>query len=107
VKYYYCDEYENVDGYKREKKKAGRKPLSENLPRVEKLIDIPDDQKTCDCGASLKRIGEDKSERLIIEEPKIYVEVTVRPKYTCSECKGKCHANGDSDKKTEAIIQKI
>jgi transposase len=74
--------------YQRNKRKAGRKPLPENLTREEHMNDLPEDEKTCDCGARLEKIGEDTSEKLIIEEPRIYVERTVTPKYVCPCCKG-------------------
>ena len=41
------------------RKKAGRKPLSENLQRRQTVIDIPESEKTCACGAGLTRIGEE------------------------------------------------
>ena len=70
------------------RKKAGRKPLSENLTRKEKIIDISESEKTCACGAILNRIGEETSERLQIMPPEIYVEKIVRPKYACPCCEG-------------------
>jgi hypothetical protein len=36
--------------YQRNKRKAGRKPLAENLTREERLNDLPDEEKTCSCG---------------------------------------------------------
>jgi transposase len=74
--------------YQRNKRKAGRKPLPENLRREERIIDLPDEQKTCACGTRLEKIGEDVNEKLIIEEPRIYVEKTITPKYVCPCCKG-------------------
>lgn len=49
-----------------ERKKRGRKPLPEDLPRVEVLHDIDDADKTCACGCQLTRIGEEVSEQLDI-----------------------------------------
>ena len=80
------EELQSVRPFKR--KKAGRKPLSANLQRREKIIDIPESEKTCACGAELTRIGEETSEKLIIIPPQIYVEKTVRPKYACRRCEG-------------------
>ncbi|MDR2071740.1 MAG: IS66 family transposase [Treponema sp.] len=80
--------------YQRNKHKAGRKPLPENLTREERINDLPEEEKTCSCGGRLERIGEDVNEKLIIEEPRIYVERTVTPKYACPCCKGGAH---DSD----------
>jgi transposase len=75
----------------RNKRKAGRKPLPENLTREERINDLPEEEKTCSCGRRLERIGEDASGKLIIEEPRIYVERTVTPKYACPCCKGSAH----------------
>jgi len=81
------------------RKKGGRKPLGENLPRREKIIDISEDDKTCACGSNLSRIGEETSEKLQIIPPEIYVEKTVRPKYACRCCEG----TGDEEKPTVRI----
>jgi transposase len=80
------EELQEIKSYSR--KKAGRKPLSDKLRREVKTIDIPEDEKTCACGAKLTKIGEETSERLQIIPPSIYVEKTVRPKYACLSCEG-------------------
>ena len=43
------------------RKKSGRKPLPENLVRVERIHDIDEAQKVCGCGCELSRIGEEVS----------------------------------------------
>ena len=70
------------------RKKRGRKPLPEDLPRVEVVCDIDEDEKTCGCGCRLRRIGEETSEQLDIVPAKIRVIRTIRPKYACPECDG-------------------
>ena len=65
------------------RKKRGRRPLDPNLPRVERIIDIPETEKTCVCGAELSKIGEESNEKLHIIPPRMYVEKTIRPKYAC------------------------
>jgi len=70
------------------RKKRGRKPLPENLPRVEKVHDINEDDKVCSCGCELKRIGEETSEQLDIIPAKIQVIRHIRPKYACPACEG-------------------
>ena len=70
------------------RKKPGRKPLPAELTRKERIIDIPKDEKTCECGAELTRIGEECCEKLVIIPPSIYVEKIVRPKYACRKCEG-------------------
>ena len=68
--------------------KRGRKPLPDHLPRVEFLHDLADDQKICACGARLKRIGEEVSEKLDYVPAVMLVERHVRPKYACKACDG-------------------
>ena len=60
-----------VDAHAR--KKPGRKPLPPELPRVEVVIDLPEDEKVCGCGCTLSRIGEEVSEQLDIIPAKIQV----------------------------------
>jgi hypothetical protein len=79
-------ETEEIKAYTR--KKAGRKAIDPSLPRVEKIIDIREEEKTCACGAKLVKIGEETNETLHIIPQKIYVEKTVRIKYACPECEG-------------------
>jgi transposase len=69
-------------------KKRGRKALPDHLPRVERLHDLPEDQKRCGCGAVKQRIGEETSERLDIVPAKIRVIRDIRPKYACRVCEG-------------------
>lgn len=70
------------------RKKSGRKPLPEDLPRVEVVHDIPEDQKQCNCGTTLSRIGEEISEQLNYIPAKFEVIRHIRPKYACKSCEG-------------------
>ncbi|EMF84326.1 putative helix-turn-helix domain of transposase IS66 [Leptospira weilii serovar Topaz str. LT2116] len=70
------------------RKKTGRKPFPEYLPRITMLHDIPESEKICSCGHELTRIGEESSEKLDIIPAKIQVEVHIRPKYACKKCEG-------------------
>ena len=71
------------------KQSQGRKPLPEVIPRVDKLIDLDDEQKICPTtGRALRRVSEEISERLDIIPAKLQVIRTIRPKYTC-DC-GQC-----------------
>lgn len=70
------------------RKKKGRKPLPENLPRVERVHDIDPSEKICTCGTELSRIGEEVSEQLEIIPAKIQVIRNIRPKYACRNCEG-------------------
>ncbi|MCL2879623.1 MAG: IS66 family transposase [Treponema sp.] len=80
------NEKQEVKSYIRHK--AGRKAIDPKIERREKIIDIPEDEKMCACGHGMVRIGEETSEKLHIEQPVIYVEKTVRPKYACRHCEG-------------------
>jgi transposase len=75
-----------VAGHSR--KKGGRKPLPEDLPRIEVIHDIPEEEKTCACGCEMSRIGEDVSEKLDIIPAKIQVIRHIRYKYACKQCEG-------------------
>ena len=71
-----------------DRKKRGRKPLPEDLPRVEVVHDIDDADKVCACGNDKDRIGEERSEKLDIIPAKAQVLVNIRPKYACRNCEG-------------------
>ena len=70
------------------RKKAGRKPLPPELPRVEVVHDIDAADKICGCGNELSRIGEEVSEQLDIIPAKVRVIRHIRPKYACRDCEG-------------------
>lgn len=81
-----ADELIEVKGHRRQKR--GRKPLPDNLPRVEVVHDIAEDDKLCACGAALSRIGEETCEKLDHIPAKIRVIRHIRPKYACRRCEG-------------------
>jgi transposase len=68
--------------------KRGRKPLPENLPRVEVIHDLAEEEKVCACGAPLSRIGQDICEKLDYIPAKVRVLRHVRFKYACKACEG-------------------
>jgi transposase len=75
-----------VPAHKR--KKPGRKPLPEALPRVEVIHDLPEDEKVCACGSPLSKIGEEVSEKLDYIPAKLQVIRHIRYKYACKSCEG-------------------
>jgi transposase len=79
---------ENVPVASHRRNKPGRRPLPKDLPREERLHDIPEDEKTCGCGEPLVRIGEETSEELEIVPARAVVVRHVRPKYACRACRG-------------------
>jgi transposase len=92
-----AEETTEVKSYKR--KKPGRKAIDPNIPRIEKTIDIPEEEKICACGCTLTKIGEETNEKLHIIPQRIFVEKTIRPKYACRSCEG----TEDEDKPTVTI----
>jgi transposase len=72
------EEKTEVGAYTRRKK--GRKPLPANLPRVEIVHDLAEQEKICHCGAHLSRIGEEVSEKLDIIPTVIQIVRHIRPK---------------------------
>ncbi|MBV9417304.1 MAG: IS66 family transposase [Solirubrobacterales bacterium] len=68
-----------------EKRRAGRGPLPEHLPRVEVVIEPEDTACPC-CGGAMHVIGEDRSQRLDVVPAQYQVIVTRRPKYACRTC---------------------
>jgi len=81
-----AQEFETIKSFTR--RKAGRKPLSANLERRERTIDIPESEKICACGAKLTKIGEEISEKLVMIPMQVYVDHQIRPKYACPQCEG-------------------
>lgn len=70
------------------RKKPGRKPLPADLPRIDVLHDLSDEEKICACGCTLTRIGEEVMEQLDIIPARIQVQRHIRPKYACRHCEG-------------------
>jgi transposase len=71
------------------RKRGGRRPLPEFLPREEILHDLPEDQKVCanDPSHKLREIGREKLEQLVFIPATAKVLVHIRPKYACPCCK--------------------
>ncbi len=63
----------------------GRKPLPENLPRIESVIACA--EANCkNCGGATSVIGYDESEVLDVEPARWFVRVTKREKRACGKC---------------------
>ena len=60
--------------------------MPDDLPRVEQIYDIPEEEKICACGGCMHCIGDERSEQLEIIPATIQVIVTVRKKYACRSC---------------------
>lgn len=70
------------------RRRRGRRPLPEDLPRIDVVHDLSEDEKQCACGARLSKIGEEVSEKLDIVPAKIQVIRNIRCKYACKTCEG-------------------
>ena len=68
------------------RKRAARKPLPPELPRVRKIIELSEDERRCPCGCALVEIGEAVSEQVDIIPARVQVIQTVRKKYACKSC---------------------
>ncbi len=72
---------------KPKKKKPGRKPLPEALPRVDVVHDLPESERVCALdGSALVEIGREFSEQLDIIPAKVQVIRHVQIKYGCPHC---------------------
>ncbi len=69
-------------------RKAGRKPLAESLPRVDRNHDLEPEEKQCACGHELTKIGEDISEKLMMAPKIVWVVRHHYFKYACPHCQG-------------------
>ena len=73
--------------YTRKKGRGKKKPFPESLPREDKIIDIPEDQKVCPHdGTELKLIGEDIVEKLKTVPAQSTIIVERKQKYACPCC---------------------
>ena len=80
-----ADEEIHISAHDR-KKSPGRKPLPTDLPREQRVYDLPENEKICACGHALKHIKDEKSEQLEIIPAKVYVVEHIRKKYACKQC---------------------
>lgn len=77
-----------VEAHQRKIQRRARLPA--DLPRVDVIHDLPDDQKVCpDHGCTLDPMGEEVSERLRFIPATIEVERHICRKYTCPICEGR------------------
>jgi transposase len=70
------------------RKKRGRKALPKDLPRIDIIHDIDEEQKQCGCGKIKSVIGEEISEKLDYVPAQLRVERHIRLKYACKSCEG-------------------
>lgn len=68
------------------RKKPGRKPLPDDLPRKIERHELPESEQVCGCGHTLHVVGEATSEQLDIIPAQVYVIEHVQVKYACRAC---------------------
>lgn len=78
---------ENPDSDGKKKARGKRKPLPDHLPRVQKIFDLPETEKSCPIHqVGLVKIGEESTEKLEIEPAKVYVVENITLRYKCPCC---------------------
>jgi len=70
------------------RKKPGRKALPKELPRIDIIHDLSEEQKQGGCCARLSRIGKEICEKLDYIPAQLRVERHIRYKYACKSCEG-------------------
>jgi transposase len=70
------------------RKKRGRKALPKDLPRIDIIHDLSEEEKQCGCGQRKSCIGEEVSEKLDYIPARLQVERHIRLKYACESCEG-------------------
>lgn len=71
---------------KTHQRRGGRKPLPDDLPRIDIVHDLSEAEKRCHCGCEKHRIGEVSTEQLDIIPAKARVLNHIRYKYACRAC---------------------
>jgi transposase len=69
-----------------QRKKPGRKPIPQDLPRVQQIHDLAEAEKICACGCALTKIGDETTEQLDFIPARVQVIQHVRYKYACKAC---------------------
>lgn len=73
--------------YKRKKGRGKRKPFPDHLPREQKIIDLPEEEKVCPHdGHRLKEIGEEKTLKVKTTPARTTIVEEIKKKYGCAHC---------------------
>jgi transposase len=70
---------------RRKRRKPRREKLPDHLERREVVVEAPDEVANCLEHGPRKLIGYDRTESLELEPPKLWVRVTLYPKYACED----------------------
>ena len=79
---------DTIDVPAHKRRKRGRRPLPADLPRIDVIHDLSDEEKICFCGCRKSCIGEEVSEQLDIIPARMQVIRNIRLKYVCKTCEG-------------------
>lgn len=82
------EESESVTIPEHSRKKRGRRPLPDHLPRVDVVHELNEEERQCGCGCLKSRIGQEVSEQLEYIPAKVRVIRNIRYKYACKNCEG-------------------
>ncbi|MBN1294170.1 MAG: IS66 family transposase [Candidatus Latescibacteria bacterium] len=84
----FAESKEHISYDRRKPKKGhGRKAIPDDLHREKHILDVPEEEKICDCcGAQKKHIGDDITEELEYKPAVFFVNQYIKPKYACPNC---------------------
>jgi transposase len=86
-------ETETIPSYSR--KKRGRKPLPEDLPKERIVYELPEEEQNCsECGERMHKMGEEVRQELVIIPAQAKVVEHVRCKYGCRNCENNKRKSG-------------
>jgi transposase len=71
-------------------RRRNRGALPAHLEQIEEVLDLANQGCPC-CGVAMRRIGEDRSERLDVVPALLRIRVTIRPRYACRRCEDGVH----------------
>ncbi len=82
------EEKVEIRPYKRRRKHPGRNSIPDNIARHEKILDVPEQEKQCEC-CGRQKVALKSKRHTVVERIPAHYEVTeyVRPIYVCSYCK--------------------
>jgi transposase len=80
------DDESALETAKPKKRRKPRALKNRDLPRVRELLDVPEHEKTCGCGARKVVMGETSRDEYDYEPASVFIREIVRPKYVCSCC---------------------
>ncbi len=79
------DDVTNAGTSSKTKARGKRAPLPTELPRIDIVHELPEDQRVCACGTPMVEIGEEVSEQLDIVPMTIQVLRHIRKRYGCPQ----------------------